>query len=234
MVEGTTLLGEALRGGARVQAVFAGPGAELPPGLTVPVHRLAPGVVERVASTTSPQPVLAVVERVDVPFADLVAHRPTFVVVAAGLADPGNLGTVLRSAEASGADAVVLTEGTVDVTNPKCVRASAGALFHVPVAVDVPLGRLRELGLRLLGSHASEGVPYDEADLVAPLALVLGNEAHGLPAGLELDGTVTVPHLGRAESLNVAMAASVLCFEVARQRRKPSPSQGASSTVPPR
>ncbi len=159
-----------------------------------------------------------VARRMDVALGD-VAGRGGFVVVAAGLADPGNVGTILRSAEAAGADAVVLTAGAVDVFNPKVVRASAGALFRVPVAVDVAAGALGDLGVALLGTVATGGVPYDEAPLDGACALVLGNEAHGLPPGLALDGLVSIPHAGRAESLNVAMAATVLCFEAARRRR---------------
>ena len=150
---------------------------------------------------------------------DAVAGAVSFAVVLAGLADPGNVGTILRSAEAAGADAVVLTEGSVDVFNPKVVRASAGALFRVPVVVDVPVASVADLGLPVLGAVAAGGVPYDQAPLDRPCALALGSEAHGLPANLALEGLVSIPHAGRAESLNVAMAATVLCFEVARRRR---------------
>jgi RNA methyltransferase, TrmH family len=218
VIEGAALLAEALEAGAPVEAVFVGPGALPVDGGDAPVFELAPGVVERVASTVSPQPVLAVVGRTDLPWA-AVAPTLGFVVVAAGLGDPGNMGTILRSAEAAGASAVVVTEGSVDVFNSKVVRASAGALFHVPVVVDVPVGALGELAVPLLGAVATGGVPYDEAPLERPCAVVLGNEAHGLPAGLHLDGLVSIPHAGRAESLNVAMAATVLCFEAARRRR---------------
>jgi TrmH family RNA methyltransferase len=219
VIEGAALLAEALEAGAPVEAVFVGPGGLPVDGGGAPVHELAPGVVERVASTVSPQPVLAVVARTDVPWG-AVAPTLGFVVVAAGLGDPGNMGTILRSAEAAGASAVVVTEGSVDVFNSKVVRASAGALFHVPIVVDVPVGVLGDLGVPLLGAVAAGGVPYDEAPLERPCAVVLGNEAHGLPAGVVLDGLVSIPHAGRAESLNVAMAATVLCFEAARRRRR--------------
>jgi TrmH family RNA methyltransferase len=142
-----------------------------------------------------------------------------FIVVAAGLADPGNVGTILRSAEAAGAGAVVLTEGTVDAFNPKVVRASAGALFHVPVVADAAIGDLASLGVPLLGAVAEGGLAYDRAPLDGACALVLGNEAHGLPPELVLDGFVSIPHRGRVESLNVAMAATILCFEASRRRR---------------
>jgi TrmH family RNA methyltransferase len=144
-------------------------------------------------------------------------HDPTFVIVCAGVGDPGNAGTILRSGEAAGADAVVFTAGSVDPYNPKCVRAAAGALFRVPVFLDV---EPEALGLPLVGTRSTGGTAYFDFDFKAPLALVLGSEAHGLDPAIEarLDATVTIPHVGRAESLNVAMAASVLSFEVARQR----------------
>jgi TrmH family RNA methyltransferase len=221
VVEGTRLLAEALVANAPVEAVFVAPGA---PPLDVgpaPVYELAPGVIERVASTVTPQPVLTVVRRIDgtLDAATMAAAAGGFLIVAAGLADPGNLGTILRSAEAAGAGGVIVAEGSVDVFNPKVVRASAGALFHVPVVADVALDDLPALGVPLLGAVASGGLAYDEAPLGDACALVLGSEAHGLPPGLRLDGLVSIPHRGRAESLNVAMAATVLCFEAARRRR---------------
>lgn len=224
------MLNEALDAGAEVEAVFAAPDApaailERAEAAGVPVHALASGVIERVAGTVTPQPVIATVPFVDV---GLDALRPAdLVVVCVDVRDPGNAGTVLRSAAAAGAGGVVLCDGSVDVANPKTVRASAGSLFHVPVVaggdpVDV-LGRLGEWGLHRLGAVASGGADYAAVDLVRPAALVLGNEASGLPdaigtAGV-LDGQISIPMAGRAESLNVGMAAAVLCFEAARQRR---------------
>jgi TrmH family RNA methyltransferase len=142
----------------------------------------------------------------------------TFVVIGDRISDPGNLGTIIRVAEASGADAVALTAGSVDPTNPKVVRSSAGALFHVPVIVGATLADARSAGLRVVGTSSHLGAAHTATDLHSPVALVLGNEAHGLPDDADVDDWVTIPHRGRAESLNVAMAAAVLCFEAARQR----------------
>jgi RNA methyltransferase, TrmH family len=220
VVEGAVFVREAITAGLRVEAIYVGPGA--PDDLAahgVPVVEVDAGVIEKVATTVTPQPVVAVVRACDVPLASL--ERASFVVACAGVADPGNAGTILRTAEAAGADAVVFTPGSVDVYNPKVVRASAGALFHVPVVVGAPLAQVREvLGLPLLGTAASGGLRYTDAPLTQPFAVVLGNEAHGLDAADHalLDAVVTIPHVGRAESLNVAMAAAVLCFEAARQR----------------
>ncbi len=188
------------------------------------VYELAPGVVERVASTVTPQPVLAVFPMVDVPS---VPAGADLVVVMADVRDPGNAGTVLRSADAAGADAVVCCGSTVDPYNPKTVRASAGSLFHVPVVLaDDPVDLLEvlgETGFRRLGAVVRGGEDYDGVDWTVPSALVLGNEAHGLPDGLPLDGLVGIPMAGRAESLNVGMACAVLCFEALRQRRSTMP-----------
>jgi TrmH family RNA methyltransferase len=218
VVEGEVVLAEALTAGWEVEEVYVAAGhdlaLELPPGIRV--QELAPGVVERVASTDSPQPVLAVVAQRHPVLSELTS--PTFVVVCVGVADPGNAGTIVRSAEAAGADAVVLTPGSVDVYNPKVVRASAGALFHLPVVSEVGLEAVRELGLTTLGTSSHRGSAHTATDLTRPIALVLGNEAHGLAGGSAIDEWVTITHAGRAESLNVAMAATVLCFEVARQR----------------
>src|SRR4029079_1172833 len=134
-------------------------------------------------------------------------------VVAARLVDPGNAGPIIRSAEAAGADAVVLTPGSVDPFNPKVVRASAGSLFRVPVVT----ASLDSISLRRLGTSSHHGEDYTAVDLTAPVALVIGNEAHGLPDDAAVEGWVTIP--AAVESLNAARAATVLLFEAARQRR---------------
>jgi TrmH family RNA methyltransferase len=142
----------------------------------------------------------------------------SLVVVGDRIADPGNLGTMLRSSEAAGVQGIVLITGSVDPYNPKVVRASAGALFHVPVIADVALHELQALGLALVGTSSHTGVAYTEADLVAQFALVMGSEAHGVDEQIPIDSWLTIPHAGRAESLNVAMATTVVVFEALRQR----------------
>ena len=235
MLEGTKVITEALDAGVSLEAVFvAADAADVAQSLLqraldagVRVHALQAGLIERVADTVTPQPVMAIAPWVDVPLAEV--RDATFVVVCVDLRDPGNAGTVLRSAEAAGASAVVFCDGSVDVFNPKTVRASAGSLFHVPVvaggaAVEV-LDEMASWGVRRLGTSASTGTDYAAADLTVPVAFVLGNEAHGLDDDVvagSLDGCVTIPMQGRTESLNVGMAAAVLCFEAARQRRSPA------------
>ncbi|MCB0956130.1 MAG: RNA methyltransferase [Ilumatobacteraceae bacterium] len=217
MVEGPGLVAEALAAGWRMEAMFVASRADAVAGpATVPVHELAPNVLERVASTESPQPVLAVFA---LPPAAGLPAGCDFVVAADRLSDPGNAGTIIRSAEAAGAQAVVLTPGSVDPFNPKVVRASAGSLFRVPV-VTATLDTLRAAGLRVLATSSHHGEVYTDVDLTGPVAVVVGNEAHGVADDAAVDGWVSIPQAGQAESLNVAMAATVLAFEVARQRRR--------------
>jgi TrmH family RNA methyltransferase len=145
--------------------------------------------------------------------------------VLAGVADPGNAGTLLRVAEASGVGAVVFGGDAVDAYNPKCVRASAGAVFRVPIVDREPLSavldRLGGSGHAVIATRADATTAYDSLDYTGPVAFLLGNEAHGLDNHLDLQvtDTVSIPMAGRTESLNVAMTGAVLCFEAARQRR---------------
>jgi TrmH family RNA methyltransferase len=227
VIEGSKLVREALRAGAPLEGLYVAPEGEDDTVVQeatdagARVFRLGPRVIERVADTVTPQPVLAVTGRVDVELDQLRDAR--LVVVCVDVRDPGNLGTVLRSAEASGAGGVICCNGTVDVYNPKCVRASAGSVFQVRlVAEGEPVQVLQHLGtwgMRRLGTVATGGTPYHQVDFSRPSAVVLGNEASGLAEAVvaETDELVTIPMAGRAESLNVGMAAAVLCFEAARQ-----------------
>jgi TrmH family RNA methyltransferase len=231
VLEGPRLVADALRRGVRLDALYLGPNAQQSFGPLVAqaaaagvrVAQLKEGVLEKVGTTRTPQPVLAVAPVPDPPTLAELAARPGPVVVTVDVADPGNLGTVLRSAEAAGAAGVICCGG-VDGLNPKVVRASAGAVFAVPVlgaddpaAVLVPL---RAAGRRTYATVATGGVPYTAAPLADPVAVVMGSEANGLPAAVTdlLDGSITIPMVGATESLNVAVAASLLLFEAARQR----------------
>jgi TrmH family RNA methyltransferase len=206
------LIGEAIAAGWEIEAEYVAHGAVV--RSSGPVFELAEGVLERVASTERPQPNLAVVRT---PASAVPLAAAQLVLVADAVNDPGNLGTMLRSCEAAGVDVVVLTPGSVDVFNPKVVRASAGAVFHVPV-VSVELDEVRSAGLRLVGSSSHQGVAHTDADWSGRVAIVVGNEAHGLADDAPVDGWVTIEHAGRAESLNVAMASTLLVFEAARSR----------------
>ncbi len=233
VVEGAELLSVALGAGLPVESVFVAPEARRSPGVGAAVDRafatgarvfdLAPGVLERIADTVSPQPLVAVVGFAPGGSAEL--GDASLVVVLADVRDPGNAGTIIRTADAVGADAVLCCEGTVDPTNSKCIRASAGSLFHLPVllggAAADELAALRRRGLATVGAVVRGGVEYSSFDWCRPVGLVFGNEASGLGPDLigALDAGVSIPMEGRAESLNVGVAAAVLCFEILRQRR---------------
>jgi TrmH family RNA methyltransferase len=214
VVEGAVLVAGAVAAGWDVEGQFVAPGV-VPVAGAGPVHELAPGVAERITATETATGLFAIVRLPTTTTA--VLDTAAFVVVADRLADPGNLGTILRSAEAAGADALVVTPGTVDWTNPKVVRASAGALFHVPV-VAATFADVRAAGCRTIGTSSHRGSPHTSADWTGRIAIVLGSEAHGLDDDAAVDDWVRIEHRGRAESLNVAMAATVLCFEAARAR----------------
>jgi RNA methyltransferase, TrmH family len=196
----------------------------------IPVRLVSGEVFAALSQTVTPQGLIAVCAFVDAPFADVVATDPLLVAVLAQVRDPGNAGTVVRCADAAGAEAVVLTDASVDVYNPKCVRASAGSLFHLPVAVGVDAASgsaaLREHGLRILAADGAGEVDLDTAAdeglLSGPTAWIFGNEAWGLPpATRELaDAVVRVPVHGRAESLNLATAAAVCLYASARAQRQ--------------
>jgi TrmH family RNA methyltransferase len=190
-------------------------------------------VMSELAQTVTPQGLLAVCRFVDVPLSQLIAAKPRLVVLLAGVRDPGNAGTVLRTADAAGADGVVFTDASVDPYNSKCVRASAGSLFHLPVVASVPLpaaaGQLRAAGLRILAADGSAPARLDDLEssgaLSEPTAWLFGNEAWGLPAeALALaDEAVAVPIYGKAESLNLAAAAAVCLYSSVRAVRSRTP-----------
>ncbi|GAA2765826.1 RNA methyltransferase [Streptomyces paradoxus] len=193
------------------------------------VHLAAEQVIADISTTVTPQGLVGVCRFLDTPFEEVLAARPRLVALLANVRDPGNAGTVLRCADAAGAEAVVLTDASVDVYNPKAVRASVGSLFHLPVAVGVPVEQavegLREAGVRILAADgAGDRDLDDELDkgtMGGPTAWVFGNEAWGLPEETRAltDAVVRVPIHGKAESLNLATAAAVCLYASARAQR---------------
>ena len=231
-IEGPNLLEEALRAGLRIPWVFVAQGAEhLLDGLDLPaeteVLQVPKEVLDSALLTETPQPVAALIEPPSWSWADAVVSRTKatpLIIVLAGLQDPGNLGTILRSAEAFGATATLSLPGTVSAWNPKAVRASAGSVFRLPLLetnVEECFSRLREASVRIWTTAVQGAEPADRIDLAGPVALLIGNEGNGVPQALaELaDGAVTIPCPGPVESLNAAAAASVLLYEASRQRR---------------
>ncbi len=185
--------------------------------------------VDELAGTVTPQGVVAVCQMVDVAAADALTGSPRLVVVCDQVRDPGNLGTVIRCADAFGADAVLVSRNSVDLYNAKTVRATTGSLFHLPIAIDVDLAeavsQARQAGLGVFGGDAAAPCTVNElaqsGELTRPTAWVLGNEAWGLPAEHTrlLDRLVALPRYGQAESLNLSTAAAVFLYASATAQR---------------
>lgn len=196
--------------------------------LGIPVNHATDTAMARLSDTVTPQGIVAVCRSVTVPL-DAAVSGARLVAVLAEVRDPGNVGTVIRCADAMGADAVVLTQGSVDPHGGKCVRATAGSVFHLPIAGDIPaaaaIETLRREGLVVLAADADAATDLEAAAgaglLARPTAWVFGNEAHGLPEELRdcADDVVRVPIYGRAESLNLATAAAVCLYASARAHR---------------
>lgn len=185
----------------------------------IDIAEITPTLMAEISDTTTPQGILAVLKRE----ALTLPAEPNFIVIADQIRDPGNLGTLLRTAEAAGGDAVILTPGTVDAFSPKVVRAGMGAHFHLPIqhkswneiktyVDDIPV----------FLAESGNGIPLWNADLVQACALLIGGEAFGASKEGESFAThrITIPMKGRAESLNAAIAAGILIAEVLRQRYK--------------
>ena len=243
LAEGPQAVSEAFRCGAPVTELFVTAEArsrheELVTAIAragIPVHVVSGEVMSDLAQTVTPQGLLAICGFVDVPLEQAAAGLsadaggpPPLVAVLANVRDPGNAGTVLRTADAAGAQAVIFSDASVDLYNGKCVRASAGSLFHLPVVAGVPPGQairaLHDAGLRVLAADARAGRSLDElgpGELAAPTAWIFGNEAWGLPDEVVAlaDESVAVPIYGRAESLNLATAAAVCLYACARAQR---------------
>jgi TrmH family RNA methyltransferase len=223
-IEGEHLLEEALRSGIALRTVFLTSDRQAPSQLSrdTEIIRLSEDVFSSVAETRSSQGIAALIEPVMYSIRDMFQIPTPLILICAGLQDPGNLGTLIRSAEAFGASGVLTSSGTVSPWNQKALRASAGSVFRVPVAV-ASQEEIGKLGIRLLaavGSQRSDVLSAQDADLRQPCAIMIGNEGSGLTdEWLQLaTARVTIPCPGPVESLNAAIAGSLLLYEASRQR----------------
>ena len=227
-IEGDHLLEEAIRSGMVLKTVFVSERREVPRSVprSVEVLRVTNDILTSVAETQSPQGIAALIVPPVRELADIVnAPGTALILVAAGLQDPGNLGTLVRSAEAFGATGVLTTPGTVSAWNQKALRASVGSVFRMPVfaaTLDEVVG-LRARGIRLLaavGEREDRVVAAQSMDFVGACALMIGNEGAGLSDEwlAVADARVTIPYPGNVESLNAGVAGSLLLYEASRQR----------------
>ena len=228
-IEGEHLLEEALKSGQAIKTVFVSERREPPEYVPrgVEIIRLANDVMQSCVETQSPQGVAALLVPPVGSVEKMLVGTP-LILIAVGLQDPGNLGTLVRSAEAFGANGVLTTPGTVSAWNGKALRASVGSVFRVPVAEadSAAMERLEQAGVRLLAAMKEDANEVDAVDLVGPVAIMIGNEGAGLGAGwvAMADERVMIPHPGWVESLNAAVAGSLLLYEASRQRRNASAS----------
>ncbi len=231
-IEGVKLVEEAIRSGLRLRAVFFSESARERANRLLPqiAHStetvvLPDDIFLSAVASESPQGVAALVYPLTASLEDLLAPDTPLILGCAGLQDPGNLGTILRSAEAFGASGVLATEGTVSAANPKVARASAGSVFRLPcvkVATAQAIAALEENGIRLAVTSSHKGRPVQDIDLRLPTAIFIGSEGQGVPRALldAADESILIPHSPKVESLNAGIAASILLYEAQRQRSK--------------
>lgn len=238
-IEGEHLLAEALRSGLRIDTIFVREDhtakRNYPKAGNALTWTVAADAFNRACATEAPQGVAALVEMPNWSFDSILQAANPRLVVLAGLQDPGNVGTILRTAEALGATGILRTAASVHPWNQKVLRASAGSVFRLPVVTlkdPAMLQRLREQGIPLYAASAHEGVSVVEHDLRGPLAFVIGNEGAGIPAEiLELcSSSIHIPCPGPVESLNAGVAAAILLYEASRQRSAASTENKAWET----
>ena len=230
LLEGTRALSDAVEAGAPIEELFVAdelagdPLVERAMSIGATVYMVGWPIVKAISDSVSPQGMIGVVGSPLRSLAD-ISVRSGLLIVLEGVSDPGNVGTLIRTAAAADADGVILAEGSADPLNPKTARASAAALFATTLVADVPvleaLERARSLGYSLIGADSSGATSIYDSDLTSPIAVVLGNESWGLPQDRHssLDRLLSIPMPGSVESLNVATAGSIFIFEALRQRR---------------
>jgi TrmH family RNA methyltransferase len=231
-IEGVKLVEEAIRSGLRLRAVFFAQSAReranrLLPQLSHSTETilLPDDIFHGAVATETPQGVAALVHPLAATLEDLFRPAIPLILGCAGLQDPGNFGAILRSAEAFGASGVLATDGTVSALNPKVARASAGSVFRLPVvklSTAQALAALEEHRVRLAVTSSHKGRPAHEIDLRLPTAIFIGSEGQGVPRALldAADEAILIPHSPKVESLNAAIAASILLYEAQRQRSR--------------
>jgi TrmH family RNA methyltransferase len=231
-IEGVKLVEEAIRSGLRLRAVFFANSAReranrlLPQlGHSTETILLPDDIFHSAVATETPQGVAALVHPLTCALENLFLAPAPLIMGCAGLQDPGNFGTILRSAEAFGASGVLATEGTVSSANPKVARASAGSVFRLPcikLSTSEALAALREHHVRIAVTSSHNGCPVQQIDLTLPTAIFIGSEGQGVPRALldAADEAILIPHSPKVESLNAAIAASILLYEAQRQRSR--------------
>lgn len=220
LIEGYHLIEEAHKGDWEIVEIILEQSASVPDWAgNYPVIMVSDNVFKHIADTKTPQGIAAVVKMKQAEW-----NPGNTVLLVDAIQDPGNLGTIIRTADAAGFDAVVLGNGTVDLLNGKVIRSTQGSLFHIPVFQEdllQKIGELKQNGFAIWASALKDAVPYNELDDVPKIALVVGNEASGIREEilLEADTIVKIPMYGKAESLNVSVAAGILMYYLATEQK---------------
>lgn len=230
LAEGLHLVEEAIRANARIRSLILQEETSVPPFLTsfleehaTSCYRVSEAVMGKISETENPQGICAEIAIAQGTTEEIV-EKAKFLLLLDALQDPGNMGTILRTAEAAGVDGVLIGKGSVDIYNGKAIRSTMGALFHLPiyqVNLDEVIPQLKRKGFRLIATNLGGAVPYDEQIYDGSIAIVIGNEANGVSASiLNMSSTnVKIPIYGQAESLNAAIAAGIILYEAVRQRK---------------
>ncbi|MFV9511134.1 TrmH family RNA methyltransferase [Tepidibacillus sp. LV47] len=234
LIEGIKNVEEVLQSGQEVVSIIYGEDKEIPDSWRTkmeqskqPIHlyQVSQHIIEKLAETKTPQGFFAIVKQELHTIETLLSH--SFLLLVDEIQDPGNLGTIIRSADAAGVEGIILGDGTVDPYNGKVIRSAMGSMFHLPIvkaSLDEVIPRLKESSFQVIGTSPYAKKAYFEMDYKQKTAILVGNEARGLAESRmeQVDQMVQIPFMGQAESLNVAIATSIILFERARQILKSS------------
>jgi TrmH family RNA methyltransferase len=232
-IEGIRLVEEAMTSGAIIVRTFmseqyvsdrAGKELNLDGRQSGETYVLPDRLFCEIADTESPQGILAVVRAEKYKFDDIISKHEKLIIILDAVQDPGNLGTIIRTADAAGATGIILSRGCVDVYNPKVLRSTMGSVFHVPFVVSGSLQddimRLKREGVKVYAAHLKGRPSFYDVSMTGDIAVIIGNEANGISdeTASAADVLVKIPMPGRAESLNASVAAGLLIYEAVRQR----------------
>lgn len=228
MIEGFKLVEEALSSKQEIEYIISEEDKDLPKSindymekLDIPMVQVSKPVIEKLSETQAPQGILAIIKQQSLNLEQVISSKFDFFLLIDQIQDPGNLGTIIRSADAAGVDAIILGYGTVDIYNQKVIRSAMGSIFHLPILnadLDSSIRSLKEHGVKVIGTSPYADRNYFDVNLKDKIAIIVGNESKGLSEERmeQVDEMVNIPLIGQAESLNVAMATTLVLYERVR------------------
>ena len=232
LLEGLKLIDEAFKNGQEIYSMMMDENKPMPDifneilgfNQKIAMYSLSTTIIEKLTDTEQPQGYFAIIKQRNITHMDLLKDNPSFLLLVDQIQDPGNLGTIIRSGDAAGIEGIILGNGTVDLYNPKVVRAAMGSMFHLPITsgrLDSILPTLKEQGFHVIGTSPYATQSYFDLDFKQKIAILVGNEANGLEESRKksVDKMVSIPMQGQAESLNVAMATTLILYERVRQNQ---------------